>query len=128
MGEVSLGNLYDINKNLMQNENALKPFEIKDKIRKIVNHYSDYNFNYFMLLCREQYNYTLFRVISSNDLKNSNIEKDLFECLSNRGEVLSIEKAEGQAYEIWIRNIWTEDEDNTAAYYFFPYDNGVIET
>lgn len=128
MGEVSLGNLYDINKNLMQNENALDKTEIKDKIRKMIDHYSDYNFNYFMLLCREQYNYTLFRVLNPNDLKNSNIKKDLFECLINRGEVLSIERAEGQAYEIWIKNIWTDEEDNIAAYYFFPYDNGVIET
>ena len=39
MGEISLGNLYDMNKIAMKNEKALKPFEIKDKIREIAQYF-----------------------------------------------------------------------------------------
>lgn len=123
MGEVNLGNLYDINKNIMQYEKPLKPFEIKDKIKKMIKYYDEYSFNYYMLLCREQYNFTLFTQTGCNyKLERSSFMTDLYECLTNRGEVLSIESAEGQAFEIWIK-----DEENIVVYYFFPYDNGVIE-
>ena len=53
MGEVNLGNLYDINKNIMQYEKPLKPFEIKDKIKKMIRYYDKYSFNYYMLLCNK---------------------------------------------------------------------------
>jgi len=127
MGEISLGNLYDMNKIAMKNEKALKPFEIKDKIREIVQYFDKYSFKYYMLLCREQYDFTLFNdTINKNWLTDSTFKQDLYECLTNRGEVLSIDPADGNAFEIWLRILNGED-DNIFVYYLFPYDNGVIE-
>lgn len=77
-----------------------------------------------MLLCRELYDFTIFN-LNDNDLSDNKTTfiTDLYECLTNRGEVLSIEKdTTGEAFEIWIKT-----EEDLYAYYFFPYDLGVIE-
>ena len=48
-------------------------------------------------------------------------ELHLLNYMENRGEVLSVDEAPGNAYEIWIRN-----DQGVFAYYLFPYDEAVI--
>ena len=130
MGEVNLGTLYDLNKQLMDNEKGLKDFEIKDGIRKICDFFNkkgNCDFYYYMLLCRERYDFTLFSNSKCGAiLRESSFPKELYECLTNRGTVLSIEEVPGGAFEIWIRLLEDGEEMNNYVYYFFPYDNGVI--
>jgi hypothetical protein len=123
MSEMSLGTIYDINKSVMLSEGSLKKFEIKDKMKKVKNFFKDSTNKYFMLLCREKYDFTLFNFLNKNDLSLMNSVTDLQECLENRGSIISIDLTEQEdAYEIWL-NI-----DNEAfVYYLFPYDLGVIE-
>lgn len=119
---VSMGNLYEMNKSILAKANPLKKHEIKDGIRQIAKAYTDAK--YYMLLCRELYDFTIFN-LNDNDLSDNKTTfiTDLYECLTNRGEVLSIEKdTTGEAFEIWIKT-----EEDLYAYYFFPYDLGVIE-
>ena len=48
---------------------------------------------------------------------------DLMECLTNRGNVVSIEPTEDkQAYEIWI----DKGDEEPCCYYFFPYDAAIV--
>lgn len=119
MSEVSLGSMYDLNKNLMQQEKALSPVKITNKIKELIPYFS--KGKYFMLLCHERRDYTIFQV--KNDTYQSPIlaAKELKDCLKNRGEILAIDPAEGGAYEIWIRNL-----EGCFAYYLFPYDEAVI--
>ena len=134
MGDVDLGTLYDMNKTMSAQEPSLKKHEIKDKIRAMADFYNktgNATYHYYMLLCRERYDFTLF----SNSrhgamLRNSSFVQDLYECLTNRGEVVSIEETNDGAFEIWLRLRFTGDEEvykEDFVYYFFPYDNGVIE-
>ena len=119
MSEVSMGNLYDLNKSAMQNEKVLSIFALRNKLDEVKSRF--FKKGYFMLLCHERRDYTVFNI---KEDKNVNIAReDLKECLMNRGDIVSIDKTEdGVAYEIWMRI----DGDNFV-YYLFPYDMGVIE-
>lgn len=113
--------VYDLNKQAMS---SIKPM---DKIaintacyaaaKNIWDRYAE-GTHFWMLLCREAYDFTIFQ------LKNDSAEfaKAIIECLENRGKVLSIEEQNDGNYEIWLR-IGKEN----FVYYLFEYDNAVIE-
>lgn len=117
---INIGNLYELNKKLVMKEKNLKDFEIKDSIREIHNKLKSQNNKYYCLLCREKYDFTVFHFKDVEEKFN----KALFECLTNRGNIKSIEEDtnSNEVYEIWI-----EKDDNIFVYYLFPYDNGVLE-
>ena len=128
--EVSMGNLYDLNKQLMQNiepitENAL--IEIKDKLRSWIM--DQYEQKYLMLLCAERKDYTLFNLSKTHSLLMVppmtiwGAANDVIECMTNRGALLSMELLEDGVWEIWIKT----KENECFAYYLFPYGTAVIE-
>ena len=83
--------------------------------------------SYYMLLNKENADYTVFRLTNKEKSNRKEIANILIdECCINRGNVLSIEKTEdNSAIEIWIQ---TGETDNTVlCYYFFPYDPAIIE-
>lgn len=116
MGEVSLGTVYDMNKTLMEKEPSMSVNALNKKINKINKFFA--RGEYFMLLCHEARDYTVFQITGKNpDLAGN----ELKECLKNRGIILAIDEVSGNAYEIWIKN-----EEGIFAYYLFPYDAGII--
>lgn len=122
--ELEATNLYDINKQLSANEAPLgsaKRKQLKEDIRIWFRDMIDL---YAMLLCNERRDYTVFRVADSP----AEAASALFECLDNRGQVISIEKdAANSAWEIWLRceNDFGDQEDY--CYYLFCYDSAIIE-
>lgn len=128
MAKVGMGTLYDANKSIMSKQAPISAKEWSDKSKALVEFCKKTQNQYYMLLNRETYNFTLFNFHSSNNHASLNTRKLIYDelkiCLQNRGEVLSIELTEQEdAYEIWIR----DGEQNILVYYFFPYDIGVIE-
>lgn len=123
--EMSAGTLYAINQNIMKTQDVLKKAQLEKKKKELKTFFMEkINSKYFMLLCKELSDYTIF-VIPSN-LKCEIAVNELEECLVNRGEILSINKTEDQAaFEIWIRK--RDSSKDVHAYYLFPYSNGVIE-
>lgn len=120
MQEIEMGTLYQVNKNLLMTEKAMTRDELRQAYKKIKKFFNEKPDKYFMLLCREKYDFTLFNFTNKENIKT----KDLEECLINRGDIISIEATENkEAFEIWL-NI----DDEPFAYYLFPYDLGVIET
>lgn len=118
---MNIGTLYDMNKLAMQKEKPLSNEELLSKIDEIKNFCMFSNNQYYMLLNKERSDFTLF------NLKDNKVEvvigDGLKECLQNRGKILSIEKEENSsAYEIWILI-----DNEPFVYYFFPYDEGVID-
>ena len=78
-----------------------------------------------MLLCRERYDFTIFNFNKGKtEFSLTHAIKDLEECLTNRGKIVSIEivKENEIAYEIWLIV-----DDQAFVYYLFPYDIGVLE-
>lgn len=119
MGEVSLGTVYDINKNLMKNEKKLSSPALNNKLKKVTQFFKEGQM-YYMLLCHEMRDYTIFRIADAQ-ASAEKATQELKECLLNRGEVLSLDK-ENEAFEIWIKN-----NNEAFCYYLFPYDNAIIE-
>lgn len=126
MAEVNLGTLYDFNKEAMKNEKPLDPIMLNAKVEEVAEDIwyvvDDCGLQYWMLLCHDRRDYTLFNILGAVDAEP--IVKELRPTLLNRGQVISIDKQPDEAWEIWIRDIETNEN---FAYYLFQYDNGVIE-
>lgn len=133
--QVSLGtSLYDMNKSLIEKQIPdLTDEEMQNKKTLIIDFINDTGNQYYMLLCNDRKDYTIFRrEINENDDFLDNIEvpdRDrlwnvlIDECLPNRGRTKSIELTENQdAVEIWI-----SIEGESYCYMFFPYDTAIIE-
>ena len=131
---IEIGTLYEVNKNLVEkNIEVLTEEELNNKKELVRNFITKTNNQYYMLLCNDRKDYTIFH---RNKNKNGTywdlcegfvgnvLEKILInECLINRGEVKSIELTEDNtAIEIWI-----SIDQESYCYYFFPYDTAVIE-
>ena len=125
---VSLGNLYDMNKHLMEQVPMISEDILKEKKQELVKWIAKLSEqHYFMLLCHEKRDYTLFNIISSplNDITIDQINRmaeDIVECMNNRGSLLSLELQKDGAWELWAR-----DETGCYAYYLFPYGSAVLE-
>lgn len=120
------GNLYDINKNLVaQNEIKLSEGILNSKKQIITDFIKKQNNYYYMLLCNERKDYTVFHWhnICNNDNAKEIAKILVDECLFNRGEIRGIDLTKNKdAIEIWLMI-----DEEAFIYYFFPYDMGVIE-
>lgn len=123
-----LGTLYDVNKNIIQNSKELSQGVVNSKKEEIKNFLEKTNNEYYMLLCHERRDYTLFdlgyetyHAYKEKCKKAADVLVD--ECLKNRGEIRGIDiTKDKQAIEIWI-----SIEEDSYVYYFFPYNEGVID-
>ena len=121
--KMTLGTLYNFNKQLMSQAKELRKIDFKDSLNQIKDFIKEKDNKYFMLLCKERSDYTVFVLFKNEDFDRQIFKKELSECLTNRGQILSIEKTKDkQAYEIWIKI-----DEEAFVYYLFPYDLGVIE-
>ena len=124
--EFNMGTLYEVNKQIMQNENfkplsALELAALQDKLAEFFNWKCDC---YAMLYCRELSDITIFHMYENqNPDPPALAAKECLACCANRGQILSIEEQNDGNYEIWIK----VDNKEPHAYYLFPYDNAVIE-
>lgn len=124
--EISLGTLYEVNKNLVQNsEKELTEGVLNSKKEIVKNFINKTNNYYYMLLCNERKDYTIFHINNiCNDKKPMELSLCLIdECLKNRGEIrgIDITKDKG-AIEIWL-----SIDGEAYVYYFFPYDSALVE-
>jgi len=124
MQEVTLGTLYDANKQLVeQTEKPLTHIELAAIQQKIEHWFNMHIDCYAMLLCHERRDYTIFHLYeTANENPPAVAAREFLGCLTDRGEILSIEETQDQAWEIWM-NI----DDETFCYYLFRYDEAVIE-
>lgn len=131
---IELGTLYDINKTIVErNIKLLSQEEIQNKKNIIVDFINNSQNTYYMLLCNERKDYTIFHRRYDNKIEQfldnagtneETLEKILIdECLPNRGGIKSIELTEDKnAIEIWL-----SIDEESFVYYFFPYDAAIIE-
>lgn len=125
MADFSMGTLYDLNKAQMVKEEPFKPNSLRKALKKeIVPFVLAAKDKYFLLLCKERSDYTVFAFENKGDGAFKNAIDGLEECLLNRGNVLSIDrfKEVNDAVEIWVKI-----DDEACMYYFFPCDDFIIE-
>ena len=124
--DVSLGTLYDFNKQVVLSQGKLS----KSKIRAIEPDLEEW-FNqqldeYAMLLCRERYDFTVFHLYEKENPNPCKIAvTELISLLKNRGNILSIEKDTNIMNNAW--EIWLEINGEAFAYYLFNCDDWVIQ-
>ena len=122
--EVPIGNLYEMNKSVMNKAAALKSDEIENRKDSLISFFIKNDCNYYMLLCNERKDYTVFHIYQKITVESElTAASEVIECLKNRGEILAIDYMEETgAYECWIRR-----SGMSYMYALFPYDAAVIE-
>ena len=128
--DVALGNLYDMNRQMMESEPPLSN-QHRLELGAQLETWLEQNFSqkYFMLLCHERRDYTLFNLDKTDTWKKPDgqklriARKDIIECLDNRGILIGADLQSDGAWEFWVK----DSDNNTAAYYFFPYGAAVLE-
>lgn len=122
---LNLGTQYDFSKNMVSQLPALNEGNLNSKKEIVKNFIIKQSNFYYMLLCNEQKDYTVFHWNNiCDDTGAMEIAKILVdECLKNRGEIRGIDLTENKdAIEIWL---YIDEE--AFVYYFFPYDEAIIE-
>ena len=123
---VSLGTLYDFNKQMMLNQGKLSKFKLKAIEPKLEDWFNWQIDGYAMLLCRERYDFTVFHLYENQNLNPPKIAvTELIDLLKNRGKILSIEKDSNIMNNAW--EIWLEIDGEAFAYYLFNCDDWVIQ-
>lgn len=122
--DISIGTLYDLNKTMVEQGKKLSTTALENKKGDIIRFLASTENQYYMLLCHEKRDYTIFR-LTKKELENrteiANILID--ECLVNRGDVKGIDLTKDKgAIEIWL-----SIDGEAYVYYFFPYDSALVE-
>lgn len=120
---IEMGTLYDINKNLVSKIEDLSKEQLEEKEELISDFILETNNKYYMMLCNERKDYTVFTMTSEDDSNIIAAEILVNECLVNRGRTKAIDITNTKdAIEIWMAI-----DDLMYCYYFFPYDSAIIE-
>ena len=123
---VSLGTLYDFNKQMMLNQGKLSKSKLKAIKPKLEDWFNWQIDGYAMLLCRERYDFTVFHLYEKQNLNPPEVAvTELIDLLKNRGKILSIEKDSNVMNNAW--EIWLEIDGEAFAYYLFNCDDWVIQ-
>lgn len=124
--DVSLGTLYDFNKQIILKQGKLSKSKIeaiKPELEEWFNWQID---GYAMLLCRERYDFTVFHLYEKMNRNPPEVAaRELIEVLKNRGKILSIEKDSNTMNNAW--EIWLNIDGEAFAYYLFNCDDWVIQ-
>jgi len=120
MAKISLGSLYDFNKQAMKNEPILDMIEKNKAIDTIAEELINNEAQAWMCLNNERKDFTVFYNSQEKKLKG-NIKQDLREYLDNRGDLISVDKQAEGAYEIWLKI-----DNDCFCYMLFDYSNAII--
>lgn len=124
MGSVVLGNEYELKRQAYEAIHPLGKTKVDECIDNIYNFVQNNNITYFMLLCRERNDYTIFN-FKDKDMKDY-FKDAIKDCIYNRGKPVDIGLAEdGAAFELWLK--FPNEDNRVHCYYFFPCDNCIIE-
>ncbi len=123
MANISMGTLYSLNRTLIARRDPMTEQDLQTKASEIGAWFSaNLKNHYYMLLCRERSDYTIFRIIDAHYYE---ITQELLEVITGRGDVLAIDYSHEQGYyEIWIR---IDDEEEPYLFILFDCDFMVIE-
>lgn len=121
--KVSIGTLYDLNKAVVVKEISLTGEKLEEKKSLVIDFLKNTKNTYYMLLCNERKDYTVFRLENQEQSFKKLADCLIDECLLNRGLIKGIDITKlNDAIEIWL-----SIEEEAFVFYFFPYDAAIIE-
>lgn len=117
--KIPLMTLYEMSKQIVANLPIRQTPTELESCKKILRKFK--HLGYYMLLCREENDYTVIRVRKA---KNPDKFEDLIiELLQSRGDIKDIDyDSDKNSLECWVQK-----EDKIMMYKLFPYSWGVIE-
>lgn len=125
MPQATLGTLYEANQQMYQQLATPSDKIIEKQLNKML----DWIINnlihcyYFMLLCREKYDFTIFSCSQYTDYEN--LKNEIKEVLQSRGTIIEIRLSDNKdMYECWVRE---EETKEVSMYAFFDCNDWVIE-
>lgn len=123
MAEIEVGNVFEMNKQIRRNSSPMSKEKINEAITNVAGWCSfRCNAQYYMLLCKERSDYTVFRL---NSFNYDRAGQELQEVLESRGAILGIDYMHGfDCYECWVRD---EETSEPFLYMFFVCDDFVVE-
>lgn len=119
--------VYELNKNSYAQLPPLTKEQIDWSIDNILAPYIESGKKYFMLLCHEYHYYTLYELTHRNIMNQigKKTAKDVVDLIqTDLGDLYDITTNDDGVIEIWVKNY---DDKEMHAYFFFPYDKGVVE-
>ena len=117
--KLNLMNLYEMSKQIVANLPVRSTSAELEPCKKILRKFK--HLGYFMLLCREENDYTVVRVRKARS--PDKFEDLIIELLQSRGDIKDIDyDTDKKSLECWIQK-----EDKIMMYKLFPYNWGVIE-
>ena len=122
--KVTAGSLYEMNQQLFKKIKAPSKESIDIELANIGAWFSsNFKTKYYMLLCKERSDYTMFHLENFN---YSKAVQELREVLEERGEIMGFDFIHGEnAYQCWVRE---RDEDrNVYMFMLFDADWMVVE-
>lgn len=114
-------NLYDLNKNIINQLEPMTIDEINLKTGLLEDYYNKAKNTYHMLLCKDYNYYTIFTFNVNPEF--SNFTEAIITIITELGAVYNLDLNDEGAIEIWIKPI---GEENPYVFYLFPYDAGVV--
>ncbi len=117
--KLSLMSLYDMSKQIVAQLPVRATAAELEPCKKIIRKFK--HLGYYMLLCREENDYTVVRVRKAKS--QDKFEDLIIELLQSRGDIKDIDyDTDKQSLECWVQK-----DDKIMMYKLFPYSWGVIE-
>ncbi len=117
--KLSLMSLYDMSKQIVAQLPVRATTAELEPCKKIIRKFK--HLGYYMLLCREENDYTVVRVRKAKS--QDKFEDLIIELLQSRGDIKDIDyDTDKQSLECWVQK-----DDKIMMYKLFPYSWGVIE-
>lgn len=120
--KATLGTLYELNQAAYSKVKPMTPAKASEMVFNIGMWFSsDPTYKYFMFLCRELNDYTIFDFRSYNYSKG---EEELEDLIHSRGELLDIQyDHENDNYDIWVKS---KQDNKPHVYKLFDCNDFVI--
>ena len=121
---------YEFARNLYKQASGLSAAQLTEKTKNIGLWFSSNQYwRYFMLLCAEKRDYTIFDIEKHNYNK---ARSALIDCINGRGKCVAIDyNHDDNYYEIWIKNDFTnltgERDTEANMYILFPCNNFIVQ-
>lgn len=121
MADVALGNLYELNQQIMAQLPPQDQNTMNHNWTVIGDWFGKGKQRWFMLMCKERSDFTMFHITDNQFTKGV---MELQEVLRERGEILAIQYLHGEdAFEIWIR----ESKDTVYMFMLFEAEWMIVE-
>lgn len=120
-------NLYEYSQIFVNNMDVISEEDLKVAKTLIKNYLNERKSEFYMMLCREIYDFSIFQngTHPNEPWNGEEFFSAILDCFANRNmEIKSIDRGEDlSAIEIWVQ----AEDTPPFCYYLFPYDLGVIK-